>query len=273
MKIYIILLILTFSFTKTYAQTIDSLTFFEQYASSIEVNLSRKKPANYEEVIRISTYDNAILGNHLEKCKNLVQLTVRWYDKQHLKILFENLANNESLRILYLTDISVVDSIPKEIELLPNLAGFNIFNCDSIQYLPPEINNIKSLQQINISLCKACNNDALLDVAFDNKYIKYLNLTALGIKTVPKKIAKMKQLEELSLGQNLLEEIPKVVLEMPNLRKLNVSWNYDLAKLPCWLKELKMIEEIDVRETKVKKIAPKCLRNEACEDVLLMPTF
>ncbi|MGB1204386.1 MAG: leucine-rich repeat domain-containing protein [Chitinophagales bacterium] len=272
MKIYIILLILSFPFTKIYAQTIDSSTFFQEYVHSIDSKLGRKKPANYEEVIMISAYDNAALGKHLKKCKNLVQLTVRWYDKPHLKALFENLADNESLQILYLTDISV-DSIPKEIELLPNLAGFNIFNCDSIQYLPPEINNIKSLQQINISLCKACNNDALLDVAFDNKYIKDLKLTCLGLKKVPNKIAEMKQLEELSLGQNLLEEIPKVVLDMPNLRKLNVSWNYDLAKLPCWLKELKMIEEINIRETKVKKIPPKCLRNEAFEDVLLMPTF
>ncbi len=78
-----------------------------------------------------------------------------------------------------------------------------------------------------------------------NVYI--LDLTGLGIDSVPSEIKNLKKLQILILNDNFLETLPKEICELPNLQIIRASDN-NIHYLPSEFGKLKNLEELTLND-------------------------
>ena len=132
------------------------------------------------------------------------------------------LENLQNLRLLSIGDNNF-GQVPKIITKLTTITSLYIGNC-GLTSLPNELANLYRLRFLGIS-----NNNfsEFPQVIFEFKNLIRLEMANCGFSTLPKDFARLQNLEELDFGGEesyykicCLNEFPRVILELPYLRKL-----------------------------------------------------
>ena len=85
------------------------------------------------------------------------------------------------------------------------------------------------------------------------KPITELTLDQLGLRTLPDSLAKLKNLEKLSLADNQLKVIPESLGNLSNLKDLDLSDN-KIKNLPESIGKISNLNNIYLRDNKIKNI-------------------
>lgn len=91
--------------------------------------------------------------------------------------------------------------------------------------------------------------------------MRKLHLNNNRIKTIPAEVGNLELLEELILGENLLEELPSTVCKIANLRILRLTTNR-LRTLPFELADIITLEEVDCGNNPEMDTVPAKWRND-----------
>jgi len=120
--------------------------------------------------------------------------------------------------------------LPPEIGNLKNLEELHL-QTNKLTSLPPEIGNLQSLRVLNLS---------------NNK------LTCLSLET--DKLQCLESLEELHLAGNELKSLPPEIGNLKSLRILNLS-NNKLTRLPPEIDKLQDLQSLDISNNPIKKVS------------------
>lgn len=105
------------------------------------------------------------------------------------------------------------------------VTGLNLFIIDTDETLPYQVKFLTKLEYLSVrSNTNSMNKSITLgnDVC-ELKNLKFLNLFAYGITSLPKEMANMKTLEELNISSNHLSEVPMDILRnLPNLKAFSM---------------------------------------------------
>lgn len=85
------------------------------------------------------------------------------------------------------------------------------------------------------------------------KKIKFLYLSGLKLKIIPKWVSKFQFLEELDVADNLLVDLPEWIGELSQLKKLDLSYNF-LEKTPDTFLNLRRLEELNLKYNNFHKL-------------------
>jgi hypothetical protein len=77
------------------------------------------------------------------------------------------------------------------------------------------------------------------------EHLKSLMLVYRSIEALPKTVGRMRQLEELKLGGNILTELPDEVCELEGLKLLTL-WGNNLKRLPQLIGNLRQLDGLDI---------------------------
>lgn len=83
------------------------------------------------------------------------------------------------------------------------------------------------------------------------KLLRVLDLHALGIKTLPTSICKLKHLRYLDLSQNSIQMLPLYVTRLQNLQTLKLSDCHLLKELPKGIKKLINLRHLELMDVGV----------------------
>jgi Leucine-rich repeat (LRR) protein len=197
------------------------------------------------------------------------------------------------LEMIYNTEIIFddEDTIESNVEML-------IFSSCNLSFIPKIIGSMKSLEMLNLSYNKISTFDTLQNLKnlkhlllshnqlseisneFEFSSLRILDLDHNKLKEFPKFISQLKELEELSIGYNEIEELPKSEsgeLFTPNLKKFSITKNH-LKEIPqeflknyllnsnslqfqsnhltslTSLKDLKCLQEINLNDNQISNI-------------------
>ncbi|UII23842.1 hypothetical protein [Fulvivirga ligni] len=160
------------------------------------------------------------------------------------------------------------DSLPEQINLLKDLDQLESLTISEIgiTFIPPQINELTQIKTLSLvynnlnSLPSDISNLTSLEQVLlnGNKFtdipdlssltsLKYLNLNKNPIVenyTIPP----MESLEFLGLQQCGLTRLPETINQVPNLKQLVLSFNYQLQSFPNNLNQLTKLEQLSVNE-------------------------
>jgi len=144
-----------------------------------------------------------------------------------------------------------IKEISESIENFSELTELDIGN-NLISSLPPKISNLENLHILHV------NNNQLGDSIEEILHIKsltHLDLSGNRLKVVPvtSGLENLKNLKELALNDNLLEEIPPEIKLLHNLKRLYLS-NNNLKSLPNEIEELHMLKLLDISKNNLGTI-------------------
>lgn len=130
------------------------------------------------------------------------------------------------LEILLINDIEI-QKIPKNIEKCSNLKIISIFS-SSIEEIPETIGNLSGLEELHLREC--------------------FNITHL-----PLSLKNCKNIENISLSNCNFIEFPLILLELEQLKTIDISSN-DIQFLPNFISNFKKLECLIFDNTKIKNI-------------------
>lgn len=112
--------------------------------------------------------------------------------------------------------------IPLEIGNLVNLESLSIFYCPLVRYLPNTIGNLSKLQLLNITHC------GLMDIT--EAIARLINLQELVLKDniishLPPEITLLTNLQQLDVSDNALRYIAPAIGQLPHLQLLDIKNN------------------------------------------------
>lgn len=216
------------------------------------------------------------LGNELSVFKNLKVLSVKATGQRldvlsslcelsqltqlqlscNGKILLPKCITSNSNLTIGLT----IDSCRDIYDELPNYSNINSLTISHCKFkvLPLNILKLKSIKSLSISNSPNLDySDALLKISKLKKIIT-LYLPSNNLKTPPKEIGALTQLEQLGLGSetdsNPLESLPKELEKLKNLKHIDLR-GHKFTEFPEILTKLTQLEEIHINsDSKITRI-------------------
>ncbi|CAN6309386.1 unnamed protein product [Urochloa humidicola] len=137
-------------------------------------------------------------------------------------------------------ELSMVPPRPSSCSILAGVAGLKYLTkltiCHfSIRYLPPEIGNLRNLQELDLSFNKLKN---LPNCIIELSALKFLKVTNNKLVDIPPGISSLRCLESLDLSNNRLTSLGSVKLvSMLTLQYLNLQFNRlsHSYVIPSWI--------------------------------------
>ncbi|NWW38384.1 LRRC7 protein, partial [Panurus biarmicus] len=200
-----------------------------------------------------------------------------------------------TLEELYL-DANQIEELPKVIHVLLGGARAEPIPDNDLSSLPTSIASLVNLRELdiskngiqdfpeNIKCCKcltiieASVNPPVLMDPFELIHfffgggrlvkLRILELRENHLKTLPKSMHKLTQLERLDLGNNEFSELPEVLEQIQNLRELWMD-NNSLQVLPGSIGKLKQLVYLDVSKNRIETVDLDISGCEGLEDLLL----
>lgn len=93
----------------------------------------------------------------------------------------------------------------------------------------------------------------IYDFSFESGKVLMLRLNGKQLTEVPEPVRKLTGLEELYLGNNLLETLPDWIGDLKSLKKLDLAQNR-LTRLPGSIGELESLETLELFQTPLKEL-------------------
>ncbi|KAI9185857.1 hypothetical protein LWI28_011338 [Acer negundo] len=149
-----------------------------------------------------------------------------------LKSLPSSVCKWKSLRSLSLNNCSKIDKFPDDIGTLESLTKIGAAGT-AIREVPSSISYLKSLSSLSFSRCKGEDGVGLLLpplLGFHN--LNSLDLSDCGITKLPDNIGCLTSLERLCLDGNNFESIPESIINLSNLKFLDISYCQRIKVLP-----------------------------------------
>lgn len=164
----------------------------------------------------------------------------------------EDLISNSRPDTVKYIDLSFsnLQKVPEEVFKFRNLKELDLSN-NMIKVVPAELWNLDSLQKLSLSRNHLGNRDFNFK---RNKKLASLNIQFNQISRFPKKIHKLKGLNDLLMGNNDLTEFSKQrIRSIKNLKSLNL-YNAYLDFVPKRLVRCKNLMEIDLYHNNLKSM-------------------
>uniref|UniRef100_A0A8C5QIP0 Disease resistance R13L4/SHOC-2-like LRR domain-containing protein n=1 Tax=Leptobrachium leishanense TaxID=445787 RepID=A0A8C5QIP0_9ANUR len=118
---------------------------------------------------------------------------------------------------------NIIRKVPDWIQRFQNLRWLDLHS-NEIEKLPESIGQLQALMHLNV-----CNNKLTakgIPIELSNlKNLRQLNLGLNDIDSVPSTIGALKELNEVGLFDNQITNLPKSILSLPKLKKLNTKRN------------------------------------------------
>ena len=112
---------------------------------------------------------------------------------------------------------------------------------NNLMRIPASILELPSIKELDLSHNKICELPSVLW----SVSLVYLNLSYNELKTLPDGVTEhASSLESLYLEHNQLREVPKCVCFLCNLSILDISYNFEITKLPVGLGRLKELKQL-----------------------------
>lgn len=201
---------------------IDSLDFSENYLQKLP-----------EEIAKCTNLKHLnLLGNeniNWQKSDSILNLLS---NKTEIHISTFDLDNIPKKHWKKITGIKIIN---KELSKIPE----NILSQKQLIYLDIR-NNYKNLYSISPNIKNLSN-------------LRYLNLSACSLNSLPKEIGELKKLEKLFLELNYLNNIPTEIGNLQNLRVLTLS-SVSLEVLPKEIGKLKNLTRLDLSFNKLRSL-------------------
>ncbi|XP_053319763.1 leucine-rich repeat-containing protein 18-like [Spea bombifrons] len=168
--------------------------------------------------------------------------------------------------LLELTNVEELDlsrnqirKVPDWIQSFKNLRWLDLHS-NEIEALPESIGQLQSLEHLNVCNNKLSTNGIPKELNM-LKNLSYLNLGLNDIDMVPSYITEMKELKEIGLFDNRLTSMPREILELPKLQKLNTKRNpIPPSKEELWAEKQVTIRRLDsLYLVKEKDLCGSCL--------------
>ena len=200
------------------------------------------------EILNLRHNDLITLPHSFSKLHSLIKLDLHGNSINRIPKCLTNLSSLETLNL----GVNNISEIPKWIKKITTLKKLgltgnnNLFNLNEwIEHLPP---------------------------------LKVLNLTNVGIKTLPHDLQSLDSLEELILNSNQLETLPDPFRSLTSLKKLDLGWN-NFTSLPDWIGVFINLEELNLSGNKFKTLPEsmgflsslKILKIESNMDKIVLP--
>lgn len=131
-------------------------------------------------------------------------------------------------KILFPLSLLKIDNLSDYVGTLQSLHELDVAET-AIRELPPSI-VLSNLAELSFKRCKL--QDSMNLFMLGSCRIKNLNLTDCGIMVIPDSLSNMSQLEIICLGGNNFESIPSSMVNLSNLKYLDISYCQRLLFLP-----------------------------------------
>ncbi len=197
------------------------------------------------------------------------------WDIKHLSIsgnenftkIPEEVKNYKNLTTFSMSGSNRVSTFPRTFGELQNLKSISIYS-SYIKVFPVQFLKLKNLEDLYMfipyieaypdNLGNLTNLKKLSLIGREYKSV-IINEKEVFLKplTLPKSIKKLKKVEELHLGGNMLESIPEEIGEMDNLTVVSLGKN-NLESLPTTFSRLKKLKNLSLGQNKFK-IFPSAL--------------
>ncbi|KAH9726123.1 Disease resistance-like protein DSC1 [Citrus sinensis] len=195
-----------------------------------------------------------------------------WLDGTAIEELPPSIGCLSRLLNLYLSGCKRLKSLPSSICKLKSLKVLNLDGCSNIQKLPHELGNLEALNSLyakGIATTEVPSsvvrlNNKLYELSSDRSRrgdkqmglllpitlsidglhmtdLTCLYLTDCGITELPESLGQLCSLVELDLEKNNFKSMPESIIQLSNLKYLNISYCerlQSLSKLPCNLEWL-----------------------------------
>ncbi|WP_034058880.1 COR domain-containing protein [Lacinutrix jangbogonensis] len=182
--------------------------FFENFELLENLNLSNNKFILFPEVITLCKSLKVLnfRGNRVTDLIGLQKLFISLekidLSSNKLETLRVDFSSFDKLKEADLSNNGIC-KFPKSL-LLVNLKHLNL-SSNSIENLPDDINNLKSIRHLDLSYNNITD---LPEEICELTELRYLNLTGNNIITLPKSFAKLKKLQDLNLSGNPIGDVP-----------------------------------------------------------------
>jgi len=149
---------------------------------------------------------------------------------------------------------SVIDNL----ESYPDLEVLSISCLDSLKALPDSIGKLTKLKELNIDNGNGCTMNPVMPESVGNlraleKLVLYGAQDPQGPGDQPKvrhpfprSLSQLKNLTDLDLGRNGLEQIPSFVQDLPHLKILEFRANDHLKEVPAFLSNLRELTTLNL---------------------------
>ncbi len=173
------------------------------------------------------------------------------YKKKVYYSMNKALANPDSVYRLELS-VNRLESVPKEVENLPNLEHAN-FSFNNLKNIDKEILNRPNLQSLDLKRneIRRINKDL-----FKLETLLILDLSHNKISKLPKGFEKLNDLQELYLHHNEISKIPKDLPNLKRLRILDLNHN-EIKKLPEGYSGWRRLEQLNISYNQIKSLPTK----------------
>ncbi len=219
-------------------ETIGNLVSLEELI--LRINKIQKLPDSIGNLINLKKLN--ISDNMLEEIPDSIQFLTHLEHLElysnHLNTLPESIGRLVNLVHLNLSD-NDLEELPKTIELLRNLKFLDLSG-NKFAKLPIQVKHLNSLRTFYFGNNKIREISDLFEFP---KGLIDLDLSGNHLKCLPYNLKDLKFLGTLSLFGNPMEELPKFIINFPNLRVLALDKSQEA-----------MLSEIMIRKIESKKI-------------------
>ncbi|MDX2172664.1 MAG: leucine-rich repeat domain-containing protein [Bacteroidota bacterium] len=165
-----------------------------------------------------------------------------WKEKEYTSIEEALKVPAEQVYRLNLSNKNLT-ALPLEVLKFTKLQYLNLYGNIGITDLPKEIGSLKRLQWLMLSAGMT----KIPEGVFELGNLQELDCGYIKQGKVDDKIANLKNLKRLYLGNNDLNEFPMVVLQLTNLEHLHLHYNKKIPSIPSEINKLTHLKELFVQ--------------------------
>jgi internalin A len=247
MKLRLILLLLIALFHKELCAqvTFDSRdpNLFKVYGSPLEsVYTSIEDALRAKSAKKLDLRNVGISPKTWSRIAKLKELEIVFFQNNGMNMLPPGLANAQNLIIL-ISNNNSLKQFPESYNGLSNLMYIE-FQKTAFQSFPYSLHKLERLE-----LFRIFENDADSVVFSDTMpglpALRSIQFYGVALNQIPSFLSRCKQLEEISLVNCNISEIPDFIDSLPRLKKLNLSGN-QIREIPRTLFKCLKLQEVDL---------------------------